>query len=406
MNEQVLYLSLIDWDFIYQRPQQIAHRLAQRGLRTLYVDSTSATPILRTKLSEKPSCYQIEMGMDFPLAIRQHRWEDGNPKMRVVRAVTREKQTWSISRIAREGGLDLSSAQTSLRAAMQGLSMDKPIIWTNFPYWLPVIQSLPHSQIVYDCLDNYQSFKGTHDAGDFERELLDASDVVFAVSNGLVNRCRERNPNTFLIPNGADVQHFAATSHEATPIAPDIADVPHPILGYVGYIGQWFDVDLAQKLAAHRRDWSVVLIGPIESDLQPQMNALAAAYPNLYLFGGRPYPTLPTYLKAMDVCLILLKLTEITMNGSQLKMYEYLAAGKPVISTPLHDVVRFEPLVYTAGDPELFCQKVETALSEDGAMTNERCRIAAQHSWDARCDEMLRRISESANQKNPQTATQ
>jgi glycosyltransferase involved in cell wall biosynthesis len=391
--DSILYLSVIDWDFIYQRPQQIAARLAQRGLKVVYVDSTSTTPTLRTRLTENASSYKISVGLDFPWAIRRHRWEDGHPKIRVVRPVTGERQQWSVPRLARVGGMDLSSTQTALRAVMRGLGMGTPVIWTNFPYWLPVIKALPHSKIAYDCLDNYEHFKGTHDAAVYEQELLDVADVVFGVSNGLVERCRQRNPNTLLVPNGADVQHFATTLNPETLIAEDIANIPRPILGYIGFIGQWFDVDLVQKLAAYRPDWSVVLIGPVEKDLQPQMDALSQAYPNLYLLGAKPYPLLPTYLKAMDVTLIVLKLTPITMNGSQLKMYEYLAAGKPVVSTPLPDVVRFEPLVYTAGDPEVFCQKVESALQEDGSLTRERCEVATHHSWDARCDEMLRQLN-------------
>jgi hypothetical protein len=171
------------------------------------------------------------------------------------------------------------------------------------------------------------------------------------------------NPNTILVTHGVDYEHFSRAVREDLPCPPDIADIPHPRLGFFGLIRDWVDLDLLAEVARKRPDWHIVMIGDADStvDLAPYR-----ALPNMHFLGRRPYADLPAYCKAFDVGLIPFKINELTKAVNPIKLREYLAAGLPVVSTPLPEVRLCDALVSLADDPATLVASTAACLREGG----------------------------------------
>jgi glycosyltransferase involved in cell wall biosynthesis len=230
-----------------------------------------------------------------------------------------------------------------------------------------------------------------------ESALARRADVVLATSRELEKRMRRWNPRTVLVPNAADYDHFAR------PVAPgdappELRALPRPIVGYVGEVAGWFDTSLVRALARRQPTWSIVLVGPATGEAR---HALAA--PNVHFLGRRPYSELPRYLAGFDCCLIPFSASPLTAAVNPIKLYEYLAAGKPVVSTPLPSVLPFEGDVLVAAGPR-FLEAVEEAVAgaRDRAAAESRRRRARAHTWDERVARILEVMREvEADREEP-----
>jgi glycosyltransferase involved in cell wall biosynthesis len=219
-----------------------------------------------------------------------------------------------------------------------------------------------------------------------EYELEKISDIIFVVSPHLQKQHKQRGRETILLPNAVDTTFFAKALHEETCIPADLRDIPSPRIGFVGLATpKWVDIELMLEIARHRPNWSLVLIGPKLSWHPPALS------PNVYLLGKRPYRLLPHYLKGLDVCLVPFKNNAITHGASPLKLYEYLAAGQAVVSTPVPDLPAFEGVVWCAEDAPSFIRAIEEALTVAHNPQEQRRRLeaVAPHSWEARAQTVL-----------------
>jgi glycosyltransferase involved in cell wall biosynthesis len=207
---------------------------------------------------------------------------------------------------------------------------------------------------------------------------------VVTTSRTLCEARSAYNPNTHWIPNGVELEHFAAA--QPPRLAADIVRLPRPVVGFVGGLSSWVDVPLLADLARSRPDWSLALVGPGGTDLAP-----LRGLPNVHLLGPRPYRDLPAYLAGMDVGLIPFVQDEVTRNADPIKVYEYLAAGLPVVATDLPALRRLGDLVRLADSPARFQGQVEAALAEGReARRAERQAEAARHTWHSRFTEFER----------------
>ena len=240
---------------------------------------------------------------------------------------------------------------------------------------------------MYDCLDDFAAF---HPDGariaETEARLATRADVVFASAEVLEERMRRLNARTVRLPNGADGDHFAPGRAAALPVPSDVAHIPRPVLGYVGEMARWFDAELVQALARHDPSWQIVLIGPVHGDGIAPLREL----PNVHYLGPRPYRDLPAYLHRFDVCLLPFRVDRLTAAVDPVKLYEYLAAGKPVVSTPLPEASRRGDVV-TVADRAAFPAAVATALRQaaDPAGVARRVAVARENSWDRRVADAL-----------------
>lgn len=222
-----------------------------------------------------------------------------------------------------------------------------------------------------------------------ERALEKIADIILVVSPHLQAQHRSRGREAYLLPNGVDTAFFARSLEKETPIPADLQTIPAPRIGFIGHLTpKWIDFELLFGAAKRRPDWSFVMIGPKvawKPDYTP---------PNFYLLGARPYTQLPQYLKGLDICLVPFKQNAITDGASPLKLYEYLAAGRAVVSTPVPDLPAFEEVVWCVQDVESLIRAVEQALpiAHDPLEQRRRVEAVEPHSWEARARTVMERL--------------
>jgi UDP-galactopyranose mutase len=268
------------------------------------------------------------------------------------------------------------------------------LAWFYTPMMLRWADRLEPNVIVYDCMDELSMFRGAPpELLEREKELLERADLVFTGGQSLYEAKRDRHPAVYAFPSSIDVKHFQqALSVSDDPV--DQKDIPHPRIGFCGVIDERTDIDLLGKIAELRPDWQFVMIGPIvkidENDL-PHRD-------NIHYLGGKNYNDLPAYIGGWEVAMMPFAMNDSTKFISPTKTPEYLAAGRPVVSTPIRDVVRpygEMGLVHIASTAEEFVSAIETALSED---VDQRRAKAAEHlstmSWDKTQKAMAELIDE------------
>jgi glycosyltransferase involved in cell wall biosynthesis len=216
--------------------------------------------------------------------------------------------------------------------------MDDFQLWSFIPSAAKYIGKLGESFVVYYCTDEWSHFSSVDrdKTMELERELCQRADIVFTTAATLLEAKRLYNPETHLALHGVDQSHFARALADATPLAPELRDLPRPIVGFVGLIQDWVDIKLVQYMAERHRDWTLVLVGKSLVDVSS-----LERLPNVKLLGRKPYESLPQYLKGFDVGIIPFVLNELTRNVNPIKLREYLSAGLPVVSSDIPEVARY-----------------------------------------------------------------
>ena len=215
--------------------------------------------------------------------------------------------------------------------------LGRPLVtWYYTPMMLPFSRHLDASVVVYDCMDELSKFRFAPERLlDLEQELIDRADLVFTGGTSLYEAKKSRHGNVHCFPSSVDRKHFA-TARRELPQPDDQAELKHPRLGFYGVIDERFDIDLLRQIAELRPDWSFVMVGPVVKISEDELPRAA----NIHYLGGKTYEQLPAYLSGWDVALMPFAMNESTQFISPTKTPEYLAGGKPVVSTPVKDVVR------------------------------------------------------------------
>lgn len=272
------------------------------------------------------------------------------------------------------------------------------VLWCYSPTACDIVSRLPHRALVYDCVDRHSAYKGhiTPAVVDrMERELATAADQVFATASGLQETLAQVNPTAVTIPNGAAYEIFSRvqTEKDALPCPEDMRGLPHPVFGFVGMLQECIDYALIEALAKARPDATVFLIGrPLPGVDLTHLRR----YPNIVLHELVPQPALPAYLAQMDVCLNVFRAGALSKDVSPLKFYEYLATGKPVVSTrePVQ-VEDFADVVYIARDEAEFLALCDRAAAEnDPDKTARRLAYGKACSWGERVRQIERTLYE------------
>jgi len=383
----LVYFGAVDWSHTWQRPQQIASRLAAQG-RLVYVDPIG---LRRVRLS------------DAPRLVRRLRGSAGQPA-----AIPDGVSLIPSHAATLASGLRAPSDWTArlvvsaVRRALAAARIESPVIWagTPSPGVVAALDRLPSRLLVYDCLDAVTAYRpGQPDVEAAEAALARRADVVLATSRELETRMRRWSTRTVLVPNAADYDHFSRPV-AAADLPAELRGLPRPVIGYVGEVAGWFDTGLVRRLALRHPDWSIVLVGPVTAEAR---YALSDA--NIHLLGRRPYSELPRYLAGFDCCLIPFRASPLTAAVSPVKLYEYLAAGKPVVSTPLPSVLPFGREVLVGADRR-FLEAVDEAVAgrHDLVAAEARRRCARAHTWDHRLALILDalRSAEEARQGPPE----
>jgi glycosyltransferase involved in cell wall biosynthesis len=239
--------------------------------------------------------------------------------------------------------------------------------------------------LIYDCMDNWAAFPGaSDDMADREVQLCEAADRIWVTSRGLAARLEGKFASKLeYLPNAADVGHFQ-------PVPSMKVRTARPVLGFVGWMGEWFDDELVASVSRLLRGWDILLVGP---DRRTRAQKARLIQPNIHYLGVKAYEDLPRFLASVDVAMIPLRLDDLVRCVNPVKLYEYLAAGIPVVSTPLPEVVPHEAegVLELASDPAEFASAAQRLL---GSAQAAKCQeIARNNSWRARFVPAVARVA-------------
>ncbi len=347
-NDLVCF-SHLRWDFVYQRPQHLLSRAALDRRVYFIEEPIFGNGSMRHEILERDNGVRVVVP-HLPEGLRSDV---------AISAVLKEMTT----------------------RLFQQEEISKYVFWYYTPMALTFTDHFKPIASIYDCMDELRAFKGAHSQlQDYERALFQKVDLVFTGGQSLFEAKRNQHQSVYAFPSSIDVSHFQqARDLQADP--GDQESIPHPRLGFFGVIDERFDISLLDAAAIARPEWSFVMIGPVVK-IDPQS---LPRHRNIYYLGSKKYDELPRYLAGWDLALLLFARNEATRFISPTKTPEYLAAGKPVISTSICDVVRpygEMDLVKIADSPEDLLKAAEALLAGDD-----------ETNWLQRVDNVLRNMS-------------
>ena len=278
---------------------------------------------------------------------------------------------------------------------MKEHGFENPVLWVYSPVTVDLVDLVPHSALIYDCVDRHSAYGGLMDPAlvdAMELELAGKTDMTFATAEALAERLRTAQPKTRFIPNGANFERFAEAA-KPQPVPDDLKDIPHPLFGFVGALQSCIEYDFVEQAAKARPDWHFVWIGKEKPGVD--LSALRAL-PNNHFLGMKPNEQLPQYLAHFDACLNLFAKSDLSKDVSPLKFYEYLATGRPIVSTRQPDqILQYAPLIHIADDAAGFAAACEAALRDtQPERTAARIEEGRKSSWDARVAQMCDVLAE------------
>ncbi|MDB4931863.1 MAG: hypothetical protein JWM10_4347 [Myxococcaceae bacterium] len=357
----LVVLSHLRWGFVYQRPNHLMARAA-RERRVFFLEE----PVF----DDGPARIETAQVADSLVV--------GTPHLPVG-----------------TGPAEAEAAQRELlRDFLAARGVERPVLWFYTPMALPIAEGIDASLVVYDCMDELSGFRGAPpELVTRERQLFARADLVFTGGQSLYEAKRAAHRSVHAFPSSVDAAHFERA--RATPDEPaDQRDIAHPRVGYFGVIDERLDLELLASLADARPDRQFVMIGPVVKIDEASLPRRA----NLHYLGGKTYSELPAYLAHWDAAMMPFALNEATRFISPTKTLEYLAAGKPVVSTAIRDVVipyGVAGVVHIA-DAQTFPAAVDAALGGDpDAHRAAADAVVARTSWDKTWRSMARLIEDA-----------
>lgn len=356
--------SHLRWNFVYQRPQHLMSRFA-RETRVFFIEE----PIRDAVVADYTDILSTE----------ENRWI-------VVPHLRKDIPEYETA----------AACRSLLEQLFANYSIHYYIAWYYTPMALTYSSNTIAALNIYDCMDELSAFKfAPPSLKAMEHILLQRANVVFTGGQSLYNSKRHLHPNAHLFPSSIDKTHFARALNAATE-PEDQRLIPYPRMGFFGVLDERFDIPLITALAAMQPTWQFIFIGPtvkIDPDTLPQAT-------NIHYLGMKQYDELPSYIAHWNVALMPFALNESTRFISPTKTPEYLAAGRPVVSTPIHDVVSTygeQNLVHIARNAPEFVIAIEKSLTQiaDPAWQQQVAKVLAQNSWDRTWQEMVHIICEA-----------
>lgn len=290
----------------------------------------------------------------------------------------------------------LTRQQKSITNLITNMKINRFFSWYYTPMALPFTDHLNPELVIYDCMDELSAFKfAPPQLTQLEKDLFKKADVVFTGGHSIYESKKNQHHNIHPFPSSIDKHHFgSARSFKNDP--EDQKDIPHPRFGFFGVVDERFDIEMLDNVARERPDWHFIILGPIVK-IDP---ATLPHFANVHYLGGKKYEELPAYISGWDIATIPFAMNESTRFISPTKTPEYLAAGKPVISTPIKDVVSpygDSKLVHIVRDAKEFIKAAEKELDKKrkGAWLKKVDEFLLYNSWDRTWGQMVRTIEET-----------
>ena len=364
-SNDILCFSHLRWGFVYQRPQHLITRFAKHT-RVFFIEE----PV----------------------------YHDGNATMQV----SLQDSVYVVTPYLQHGTHDqaVQLQQELISDLIASQEVKSYISWYYTPMAIPFTRQLQPVLTVYDCMDELAAFKfAPTELVQLEKELLQKADAVFTGGHTIYQSKKNTHHNIYPFPSSIDKEHFA--QGRRSDVEPDDQkNIPHPRLGFYGVIDERFDIELIRQAAEANPEWQFVLIGPV---VKIDYNNLPHL-PNIHYPGGRSYKELPLYLSGWDIALIPFAINESTKFISPTKTPEYLAAGKPVISTPITDVINpygNEKLVYIAANADEFIAAANEILDQTdrSEWLQKTDAFLSNISWDQTWKDMVSIMAEALQEK-------
>lgn len=379
----VIFVSLEDWDEVWRRNQFICYGLARR-----FPD----TKILFVGLTRDVS-HAVRRG-DWGTVRKTALWPvPEQPNITILQPLKLLPNTISWGRRFNEWFL-----RVQVYRAARSLSLRRPVLWLNPHYAVHMAGRMDECAVIYDITDDWisltQSDRRRRLVTSQDRALCRLADTVIVCSPHLLEMKRDLARSLHLIPNGVDTKHYQHVNQPgAMPV--ETADWTRPVFGYTGTIHpERVDVPLIEALARHFAGGTIALIGP--NMLPPLQDAMLRAVGNIQFTGPVPYAKVPEYMRAFDVCMTPHRMTPFTESLNPIKLWEYLACGKPIASTNVAGFRDYPQFVHLASNHAEFIEACQNALVEDPALSAARMAEAGNHSWDERLEQVQSIIQELA----------
>ena len=354
----------------------IAARLAKRHA-LLYVDGPGLRAPKASGRDVKKLLKKLTQAAALPRKVGEQTWHMVLPQFPFRRLPL-------ASELNRELGALL------VRRAARHLGMERPLLWFAVPHPGILLGRLGERSSVYYCIDDYSALPDVdkEQIRALDRRLTEKAKQVFVSAQTLFDAKKGMNANVVYSPHGVDVEHFGRAADPDFPIAEPARGLGHPVIGFFGLIEGWIDLELLHFLAKSRPSWTFLLLGRVAVDVSALERLGNVVFP-----GPQPYATLPSWAKAFDVAIYPGGQNEFVRNANPLKIREYLATGKPVVSVWSREVERFASVVRIARTQEDFLREIDDALASDTIEARAaRLGAVAKMSWDARVDEVMAQV--------------
>ncbi len=367
-------IASTQWNFIWQRPQQLMSRICMDH-RVLFINHSF--PLRYDKIKLNPDNPQL--------------WEKYLHKKSDNLWVF-----WAFHLCDLTGEISLKKFNYNLKAKYlnfltKKLDFGKPIIITYLPESIEYLNNIKHKLLIYDCVDNFSSFTWAERETELQdNKLIRKADLVTTTAKNLLEKIKKINKKVYYLPNAVDFNHFNKVSIRGK-VGVTSKFKKGPVIGFVGAFYDWVDEELIKFLATAKPDWNFLFIGPI----QPGIGIELSGKDNIIFMGEKSYYHLPKYISVFDVCFIPFKVNEVTKNANPIKMWEYMATGKPIVSTPIPEVKKMNEYIYIGKDKKDFLAKIEQALTEDDEIqVLKRIMIAKENDWSIRTNKLLKLLNE------------
>jgi len=381
-NQNTVILAFVpnyDWNEPWQPRHYILSRLAEK-YKVLWISQpvywadffrAKKKPAKRKrlqKISESLFCYAPNLPADYVPPYQNSRMPP------VARKIYH--QVW------------LFIQTLSIKYQLKKLKAKKIILYLWQPYYYEQIGRFNEDVVCYHIDDEYHYDSNTDNpVSEKERKIIEKSDIVFIHSKTLLEKKGHINKNTVYMPNGVDFEMYRRIIKNTSHLPEDIARIPKPVIGYAGWIKRHLDLKLLLNIARLRGDWSFVLVGPIRwehTDIHQDIELLKKEK-NVFFLGCKAVEELPVYINAMDVCLMPYRITSYTKYIYPLKLHEYLACGKPVVSTKLEQINEYEKALYFTDTTQNWIEQINRSLHESNELLKmKRMKIAQKNSWEKR----------------------
>ncbi|MEP6750539.1 MAG: glycosyltransferase family 1 protein, partial [Bacteroidota bacterium] len=370
----IVCYSHLRWNFVYQRPQHLLSRFA-RNFRVLFIEE--------------------------PLLDSEKAYLDNQQN---------DDKVWVVVPHLPAGlsEAEITDTQNDLLSDFfYFFGVTEFVAWYYTPMATALNPSFKPLLVIYDCMDELSAFKNAPALiKKREKELMAKADIVFTGGNSLYEAKKNNHSNIYLFPSSIDRRHFERARSMHAELS-DQREIPFPRIGFVGVIDERMDIDMLYAMATKKPDWHFILIGPVVK-IDP---ASLPQLPNIHYLGPKSYKELPFYISKWEVAMMPFAINESTRFISPTKTPEYLAAGKPVVSTPIHDVVKDygdKGLVYIADSSLQFIIEIQNAMDMADRVQWLKAvdSVLSQNSWDKTVEKMLFIINTALDKSGQKTALQ